>query len=312
MNLLREIASWRPEVEPLDPDTADQIWEQILNGGEASTASPASLAPPRENQISLRSRDAGKPHSRSLVATVAAAAAVLLVVVGGLVVVGNRVCAPVTNEAPTTSDDSSTDGDLGGATGTLMSWEPFPAMPIAPRYLEAAVSTDDGIFVWGGLADESSTTLSDGAYYDGERWRVLPEAPLDPAPGGPTAVWTGTEVVVVSGSAGLTTAAFDPGSFTWRPIAPPQGQLDGFVFPPLFHLGDGRLAFMWRHTVQTYDPTTDTWSEPSGLRGWWRRRRPTVACRSSGTRTLTRLWGFSSPVAVGVVRSRCGRSTPVR
>lgn len=101
-------------------------------------------------------------------------------------------------------------------------WDRLPDAPIGPRFQHVAVSTDAGLFVWGGYAAGGSR--EDGAFYDARssEWRQLPKAPLASGRGDAVGAWTGAEVVVVNGTDGkVKAAAFDPESFKWRELPDP-------------------------------------------------------------------------------------------
>jgi hypothetical protein len=127
-----------------------------------------------------------------------------------------------------------------------------PIGPLSARSDQMSVFTGKEVIVWGGryqptsnttppvasaASPRSRTALGDGAAYDvaTRRWRTLPAAPIA-ARYGATAVWTGSEMLVVGGLSdavpaasrfGLQTAqregaAYDPASNRWRrlPDAP--------------------------------------------------------------------------------------------
>ena len=75
--------------------------------------------------------------------------------------------------------------------------------------------TGKELLVWGGQISGNGRSKSDGAAYDPSTrtWRLLPDSPVLPT-GGQTAVWTGSEMVVVRGVA----AAYRPASNSWRSL----------------------------------------------------------------------------------------------
>jgi hypothetical protein len=114
------------------------------------------------------------------------------------------------------------------------SWSLLPAAPLSGRTAMAAVWTGHDMFIWGGFTDDSRGSFhadGDGALYNPSthQWRELPPAPLSPRVNA-TAVWTGSEVVVIGGEpavesirggANTDAAAYDPATNTWRPLPPP-------------------------------------------------------------------------------------------
>jgi hypothetical protein len=180
------------------------------------------------------------------------AAASLIVLVGLFAVVGTGGSSEVGSSLPASDPRSD--------------WSGFPHPPIEPRFQYAAVSTGDGIFVWGGCCadDQGEVPYTDGAYYDGAsaEWRVLPEAPLDGRRGDAVAAWTGSEVIVLNGIDEVRAAAFDPSTFTWRPLQAPVDGPAGNGGARLFTVGGGRVALVHNVSVQLFDTATETWVEP--------------------------------------------------
>lgn len=100
----------------------------------------------------------------------------------------------------------------GHAQGALVSYVPAVDQWYAPRTTGAAPSprakhvavwTDRGMLVWGGTSD-GRDALSDGAIYDpwDGAWRDLPSPPTErgTARSEASAVWTGTEFIVIGGT----------------------------------------------------------------------------------------------------------------
>lgn len=196
-------------------------------------------------------------HRRSSGAIMTAAAAVVVAALVGVVAVerqgdSGQVVAPAAS-AP----------EPGQPT-----WDRLPAAPISPRFQHLAVTTDNGLFVWGGFAGDTNKT--DGALYDaGEReWRKLPRSPLATDRGDAIGAWTGSEVIVVNGVDGdVRAAAFDPGAFAWRALPDPpltnaaSGMArvvptgDGVVVIGVSTEGEGGA----RNEVARYDAAADRW-----------------------------------------------------
>jgi hypothetical protein len=114
-------------------------------------------------------------------------------------------------------------------------WRALPGAPITNRPYPSAVWTGSEVIVWGGCAPSppgnpgpcdayAGTEPTDGAAYDPalDSWRRLAPSPLPPRPR-PSAVWTGTEMIVWGGDvgpapAGEVGAVYDPTADTWRPL----------------------------------------------------------------------------------------------
>jgi hypothetical protein len=115
------------------------------------------------------------------------------------------------------TDDSTTVSSAPIGEG----WTALPDAPIEWRFQHLAVSTGNGLFIWGGYTGRDNK--SDGAYLDSttNTWRKLPRAPLAADRGDAIGVWTGREVVVLNGVDEVRAAAFDPVAFTWRELPDP-------------------------------------------------------------------------------------------
>jgi len=90
--------------------------------------------------------------------------------------------------------------------------------PLEPRGQAAMAWTGEEIVVWGGNLEGGGRIFGDGAAYNpatGE-WRMLAAAPIEGAGEYPLALWTGEDVLVVSG---ISVAAWDPNTDTWRRFA---------------------------------------------------------------------------------------------
>jgi hypothetical protein len=116
-------------------------------------------------------------------------------------------------------------------TGT---WTPLPIQGApSARIFNAAVWTGSEMIVWGGLStDRNGAFLDDGARYtpSTNTWSPLPKAPLAPRML-PTAIWTGTEMIVWAGLGGASTsssqvygdgARFNPARNTWTTFNTPE------------------------------------------------------------------------------------------
>lgn len=115
-------------------------------------------------------------------------------------------------------------------------WTKIAAAPIAGRELASAVWTGREVVVFGGTVSAGSrgagTDIGDGARFDPatNTWHRLAPAPI-PLPEAAGLVWTGSEVIVVSGAgvpgAAVPVAAYRPATNSWTklPTAPNGGQL---------------------------------------------------------------------------------------
>ncbi|HEU5155908.1 MAG TPA: kelch repeat-containing protein [Streptosporangiaceae bacterium] len=177
-------------------------------------------------------------------------------------------------------------GSTGAAyTPATNSWRMLPASPLAGRRTVGAWTGTELVIVGGfGLRDDTGyQTFADAAAYNPatRRWRRLPSLPAPRQY--PTATWTGTEVLVVGGSASRPThlyaegAAYNPAANRWRRLAamPEGGRVDHTA------VWTGRRLLVWGgQTVRdgawtvpsrglAYDPAADRWSAlpVSPLRG---------------------------------------------
>lgn len=139
------------------------------------------------------------------------------------------------------------------------SWRTISPSPLSERSWAAVAATDKEIFVWGGCSPRSDgqcdevlggDELTDGALYDPatDTWKPIAASPLGPGDH-PTAVWTGTEVIVnVPAAVDPDTpnlAAYDPSTDTWRvlPDSPqPTGMYTQAAWTGRFYILHGGLS----------------------------------------------------------------------
>jgi len=98
--------------------------------------------------------------------------------------------------------------------------------------------------VWGGTAD--SQMLADGAAFNPQtgRWRTIASESSAGAIR-PVVVWTGREMLVVSGgNTERSTSAYDPSSDRWRPLTPPPGSLV-MPYPQAVWTGTQAVLVLW-------------------------------------------------------------------
>ena len=168
----------------------------------------------------------------------------------------------------------------------------------------------------------------------GGRWQSMATAPIEPRLA-PSSVWTGTELLVwggvtSSGDSLSDGAAYDPGTDTWRMIAPrpvdAAGSEPKFAAPAPAVFADGRVVTVvhrgepgiWDWDLLVYDPSGDAWAVADSNRydqlptdelvPTEARRRSTtcVAWRCGSTTSSPSAGGRTSARSAG----RCSTSTP--
>ena len=121
------------------------------------------------------------------------------------------------------------------------------------------------MLIWGGTGNTPNGDLGDGAAYNpaANTWRPLPAAGA-PRPGsGQAAVWTGTEMLVWSGTPNKA-VAYDPVTNGWRSLptvgAPsPRGGASVVWTGTEMLVWGGGDASGYRNDGAAYNPTTDAW-----------------------------------------------------
>jgi hypothetical protein len=207
---------------------------------------------------------------------VAGACAVVLLAVGGTALAiadasddnsqVDVVDEPSTTAAPTTVAPTSTTAVASPASD---GWSQLPPSPLSPRTHPAMVAADAELIVWGGLGDHR-----DGAAYDFAtgRWRRIADAPIELSGANdtqPPAVFTGREMLVVSGPLhldGTGAAAYDPATDRWRMLATPpfdmrEGMYTAWTGDEAIFYGGVAGDVVPDRSGYAYDPTTDTWRE---------------------------------------------------
>jgi hypothetical protein len=156
---------------------------------------------------------------------------------------------------------------------TTSTWRSIAPSPIPERVYHAITMTPHGVLVWGGChptaeipnCDDFSQgqRLTDGAIYDpaSDSWATLPQGPLG-AGDHPSAVWTGTEVVVLLNEprteSGAVAAAFDPETWSWRAL-PAPAQI-GHKYAVSAWTGRYVLTHSSEEgTTTAFDPGSDRW-----------------------------------------------------
>ncbi len=187
------------------------------------------------------------------------------------------------------------------------SWQAMPTAPLQPRRSAAGAWTGRELIVAGGYAAlfESThtpipyTTFDDAAAYDpaSRTWRTLPPMPTPRE--GATALWDGSEVLVLGGSAAVDAAtlasgvAYNPTTNRWRSLPTMPFSRSDFAA-----VWTGRQVLVWGGfsgppavattppNGEAYDPSTNRWSAmpTAPLRG---RANPVAAW----TGTSLVVWG---------------------
>lgn len=142
------------------------------------------------------------------------------------------------------------------------SWRSIAPSPLSARFPLAAVWDGKEVLVWANKG--RGETVRDGGAYDpaSDAWRSLPLAPLALNTG--SAVWTGTDMIVVGSSLsgegagqGTKALAYNPASNTWRTLAsPPLSPNATFAVTA----ANSIVAWDYELASATYDPRADTWT----------------------------------------------------
>jgi hypothetical protein len=145
-------------------------------------------------------------------------------------------------------------------------WRAIAEAPFTPREALAATWTGSEMVVVSGDANVPGNGFNLAAAYDPahDTWRTLPDAPVGDVD--PTAVWTGTEVVLWGTPDGG--AAYNPCTNRWRVTAPmPEGGPLTAVYGTA-SVWTGAEMVVWGGSMSTnfpraeaaaYEPKTDRW-----------------------------------------------------
>jgi N-acetylneuraminic acid mutarotase len=176
-------------------------------------------------------------------------------------------------ECPTTGGayDPRTD------TWTPLTVENAPEARLEP----ASVWTGSEMIVWGGLLQDGKRSSGTGGRYNPETksWKALPMENAPPSARGMQAVWTGSEMIVWSGShldgetainIGMKTGGrYNPRTDSWQPTTV-NGAPDGRLYYGAAWTGDEMIV--WSGGDQAngnlssggrYDPARDKWRPTS-------------------------------------------------
>ncbi|HEX5044956.1 MAG TPA: MopE-related protein [Candidatus Polarisedimenticolaceae bacterium] len=184
--------------------------------------------------------------------------------------VGDRVVVWGGNDAAFVSLASG--GRYDPATNVWTSTSVGPNAPVA-RYEHAAVATQSEMIVWGGWGGPGGGAyLGAGARYDPatDVWTPL-DTSSQPVPrSGPTAVWTGTEMIVWGGQGAVLPIAggrYDPSADRWIGTSivsevPPgnRGHSALWTGSEMVVWGGTDVYGQPVNSGRLYDPATDTWT----------------------------------------------------
>jgi hypothetical protein len=253
-------------VDPTRTDPADHL-DRLAALATASPVRPAPAAGAVHRRVRARRRRRRTIAAGLLSVVVLAAGAALAATAHDRPDDGTRTVSP--GPAPTPGTDAPSAPPLHTRDVELIT-TPMAAAPIGGREAAASVWTGTELLVWGG---SDPAVLADGAAYDPttNTWRTIAPSPLS-ARARATAVWTGHEMLVwggsptASGVSGLLDgAAYDPGTDTWRSIAPAPTGTDR-AWGRAAVVGDhvviaGGLPSTTDRTrqVMVYDLAADTW-----------------------------------------------------
>ena len=157
-------------------------------------------------------------------------------------------------------------------------WRPMSLQGAPLGCAEPATTwTGKELLVWGGETQQGApNTTNTGAAYNPETdsWRPISHVGAPSARTHPAAVWTGQEMIVYGGDAGVDARAYDPLADRWRSLS-----LDGN--PGLHSRGDavwtGSEMILWGgrsgcDVGGRYDLARDTW-QPFSSKGVLKARR---------------------------------------
>ncbi len=153
-------------------------------------------------------------------------------------------------------------------------WKPMAtANGPGAREFDSAVWTGSALISWGGRAANSTTRLNTGAVYDpaADTWKAMSQTGVPSARESAGAVWTGSRMLVVGGSAGATYfadgARYDRATDTWAAIA--RAAINRVNFAAVW-TGSRMLIFQGNSngpggnnaasSGEIYDPLGDTWT----------------------------------------------------
>jgi hypothetical protein len=147
-------------------------------------------------------------------------------------------------------------------------WEALPDTPMKPSFTPVVVAMGNEVLVGGGYGPSDRMVKTAGAVFDGRTWRTIPDAPV-PLAAEMSAVWTGSNVLVVSADGTILT--FTPGPDRWDVLgkAPAPNRIGAQVAwtGEEMLLASGSLAGITElegatnviDTAVAYRPATNAW-----------------------------------------------------
>lgn len=224
---------------------------------------------------------------------------------------GSGGLAGATGGSSATGGSATGGSETGGSAGMGGwggDWETTSPPPggFSPREKAAYTSIGSQLFIWGGV-NESGTALSSGALYDprDDSWLAIATDANTPTPRSlPSAVWTGSVIVVWGGQDPVTLqpladgAIYDPVENAWRPMSPgPRARAAavGASSDARVVFFGGRDAMRPLGGLDVYDPATDMWDD--GMMG----SPPASEDPAAAGGTLT-FWAYGgrTPMNMGV------------
>jgi hypothetical protein len=190
---------------------------------------------------------------------------------------GSGGLAGATGGSSGTGGSETGGSETGGSSGMGGSGDDWgatspPPGGFSPREKAAYTSIGSQLFIWGGV-NESGTALNSGALYDprDDSWLAIKTDANTPAPRSlPSAVWTGSVVVVWGGQDPVTMqpladgAIYDPVENAWSPMRPgPRARAAavGASSDERVVFFGGRDAMGSLGGLDVYDPATDMWDD---------------------------------------------------
>lgn len=205
-------------------------------------------------------------------------------------------------------DGASTKALTDGAAydSETAKWRPLPSPAMEPRYGAASVIAETRWLVWGGYG-EGGRDLKDGAVFDGEKWDLMERLPESvEAPVGPTAFWTGEEMLVFGsfrgGNLEVIGAAYSLDGRSWRALA--SAPFQDWALADAVWTGDQLLVWHASHLYE-YLPAVNEWRSIQRVR-WVSGQRSGVSVVWTGGRLL--VWGGTDMKTFfndGIIYSSC-------